>query len=292
MSNKCLYTLDAYKRERSEKLATVLAIVLALGPWGLSVPVTYRWGLWGLCLMSVLYLIFTIIPPLNYLSVPQKVAMSIAILTITFTVFWPVMERQYSTEKASAVEGDIEMLGEGTKVRILEIGESGTVWRFDGDTGPALTIIPSNVPNSDEAVRLLYDSGLKLELKDGKLLVSTPIRDRQGRLIALVHKNHWSVTSACLDKNYSKDSFEVLDARGLVVFQMRLLTDRVQLQGEWRDEFGNGVRLKSKKAKGEGAFIDFWRTPQKEQELMALISPMFRYPSVNHWSEFRTLADE
>lgn len=33
MSNKCLYTLDAYKRERSEKLATVLAIVLALGPW-------------------------------------------------------------------------------------------------------------------------------------------------------------------------------------------------------------------------------------------------------------------
>jgi hypothetical protein len=84
---------------------------------------------------------------------------------------------------------------------------------------------------------------LRLEVEHGVVQVSTVVRDRQGRLGASIEKNHWSVTSACLDKNYSTDSLEILDTRGLVVFQVRLLADRVELQGEWRDEFGNGVRL-------------------------------------------------
>ncbi len=72
--------------------------------------------------------------------------------------------------------------------------------------------------------------------------MATPVRDRQEHLVA-IEKNHWSVTPACLDKNYTENSLEVFDARGLVVFQMRLLADYVELQGEWRDEFGNGVRF-------------------------------------------------
>jgi hypothetical protein len=94
------------------------------------------------------------------------------------------------------------------------------------------------------------------------------------------------VTSACLDKNYSSDSLEILDARGLVVFQMRLLADRVDLQGEWRDEFGNGVRLLGNEKMGGGEF-GIWHDAKGEQELMELIPMMFKYPSVNHWSELR-----
>jgi hypothetical protein len=133
-------------------------------------------------------------------------------------------------------------------------------------------------------MQLLYDAGLRLEIENGVVQVSTLVRDRQGRLVASILKNHWSVTSACRDKNYSGDSLEILDARGVVVFQMRLLSDRVELQGEWRDEFGNGVRLLGNEKMGGGT-MDLWKNPQREQDLMKIIPPMFKYPSVNHWKE-------
>jgi len=55
------YSEDQYRRDRSERIATVLAVVLALVPWGLGMPVAYKWPLWGLSITSVLYLLMTTI---------------------------------------------------------------------------------------------------------------------------------------------------------------------------------------------------------------------------------------
>ena len=286
MSNKCHYPLDQEKRERDGKIATVLAIVLALVPWAVGVPIAYRWSLWGISLASVLYLILTIVPLFkNGLTTLNKYAVAVIVLGLVVLTFSSLATKQWKAERSGEVEGDIRTLQPVAKARVLEIGDSGSRLQFG--EGGALTVIPSNVPNGDEGMHMLYNAGLKFDLEDGVILVSTLVRDRQGHLVATIDKNHWSVTSACLDKNYSKDSLEILDARGLVVFQMRLLADRVQLQGEWRDEFGKGVRL----SKQGGGHITIWLNPEKEQELMEIIKPTFKYPSVNHWGELSSVSN-
>jgi hypothetical protein len=92
------------------------------------------------------------------------------------------------------------------------------------------------------------------------------------------------VTPACLDKNYTKNEVEILDSRGEVIFQLKILSDHVEIQGEWRDEFGNGMRL-STGGGGRGGDITLWRTPEKEQETMKIIKPDFKYPSSLHLGE-------
>jgi hypothetical protein len=76
---KCHYSEDEYKRERDQKIATVLAVVLALVPWGFTMPVTYKWSLWGISLAFVLYLVLNTIPSLANLSTPQRVAVGVAV---------------------------------------------------------------------------------------------------------------------------------------------------------------------------------------------------------------------
>lgn len=271
----CLYSEDQYKRERSEKIATVLAIVLALVPWGVGMPVAYRWPLWGASLASVLYLLFTVIPQLLRFSSVQKVSASICVLSLLCFIFWPVMHTEWKSERAGMVEGELIPIGRGTaKAASFEIGNSGTI----------LNWTPSSGNEHKEAMSLLYDAGLRLELEDGKVSLTTLVRDRQGRLVAKVEKNRWSITKECLDKNYTRDSIEILDARGLVVFQARLLPDRVQLRGEWRDEFGNGVRL-VEAGENAGAVVAIWHDPKTEQAQMQIIKPIFKYPSEAHWGE-------
>ncbi len=279
-SVKCFYSQDQYKRERSEKIATVLAIVLSLFPWGVGMPVPYRWSLWGISLASVLYLVLTVIPLIAHrTSDPQKSAIAIGVLAFSFAVFWPVMSQQWKAEKAAQVEGQIRVSrkGEKTPTRLIEIGSSGGA--------PLLYTLDDNDP--DPKVKMLNDAGLRIDVEDGEIKVTTPIRDRQGNLIMYMEKNRWHVTQYCLDKNYSDDSLEVLDTGGHVVFQMKLLADRVQLQGEWRDTLGNGVRLIDKPEGKPGSGIIIWHNLDGEMKTIAFIEAIFKYPSVNHWRELR-----
>jgi hypothetical protein len=190
--------------------------------------------------------------------------------------------RQRKAERAAELEGDITISNGIAKQPAFSFGSSRAILTFTSNL--------EKIDPNYEGMHLLYNAGLRLELEKGAIQLSTLVRDRQGRLVASIVKNHWSVTSACLDKNYSNDSLEILDARGLVIFQMRLLSDHVELQGEWRDEFGNGVRLLGNENIGGGNF-DAWHDASKEQQFMKIIPPMFKYPSANHWGERKQFGD-
>jgi hypothetical protein len=137
----------------------------------------------------------------------------------------------------------------------------------------------------------VYDAGLRITVdRDGILSVSTPIRDHNGRLVATIDNNEWRVYSGATDKNYTDNSLEVLDLRGHVVLQVTLLDDRVQIQGEWRDEFGKGCRLRQSSPedplhKGMEMGLEIWDNKQGEEYFEKTIPPRFKYPSNEHWRE-------
>jgi hypothetical protein len=269
----CNYKETERQRRQNETIATGLAIVFGLLPWGYSMPVAYKWPLWAIAFVSVLYLCVTSIPWLasTFSEAPRRYALLVCVTALVVVIFWPIMYGQWKTENAALLEGDLHPLEQSYKAphRILEIGDARFDWEGD-----------KNAP----MVQGLYNAGLLIQVNDkNELDITTPIRDRSGRLVAKLEHNHWSVTSACLDKNYTKDSLEIVDARGMVIFQATLLADRVRLQGEWRDEFGNGFRI-SADPKG-GALFSGWKSPEGEQKEMIIIRPMFKYPSANHWRE-------
>jgi hypothetical protein len=252
-----------------------LAIIFGLVPWGFAMPVAYKWPLWFIAMASIVYLCLTTIPWLSvtFPAWPQKVGWIVVVLVICAEIFWPVMHRQWKVEKATVVEGNLRTLSRAMMPvgRTLSVGKANFTFSGTAEQNPGL--------------QFLYDSGFRISVaQNNDLQISTPIRDRFGRLVANIDNNHWTITSACLDKNYTQDSLEILDDRGLVVFQVTILSDRVQIQGEWRDEFGHGLRL-SIDPKSGGLSVVSWDTPEHEQQAMQIIGPMFVYPSINHWGE-------
>jgi hypothetical protein len=112
-------------------------------------------------------------------------------------------------------------------------------------------------------------------------------------LVAEIKQNRWHVyPSYSVDKNYTKDTLEVLDNSGHVALQVRVLPDRILVQGEWWDIEGSGVRLlKPKVGQPEvgqtktGSLVI--RMGRQMQHLEELIRPMFEYPSKDHWGELK-----
>jgi len=103
---------------------------------------------------------------------------------------------------------------------------------------------------------------------NGKLQVSLTVRDENDNLIVQIINNHWEISSSktvCWDKNYTRDSLEVLDGAGRVVLQLRILQEAIELQVEWKGKSGPATI-------GNGGKFGF--------------APMFLYPSDLHWAEF------
>ncbi len=99
---------------------------------------------------------------------------------------------------------------------------------------------------------------------------STTVRDASGNLVVEIKDNHWRVSRSetdCWDKNYTNDALEVKDGRGRVVLQVQLTPSGVRLQGEW--------------ATSENVFAEDGKYTKEDG-----ITPMFKYPSVEHWGEF------
>ncbi len=134
----------------------------------------------------------------------------------------------------------------------------------------------------------LNDAGVLIEIGDDGIEITTPIRDSSGTEIAEIKRNHWTVFEGVQDKNYTDDTLEIKDKSGHVILQMRILPDRIQLQGVWRDKFNRGVELvpcRDPKGNIDGCII-FWDNPEQERRTIKLIDPIFRYPSKDYWGEF------
>jgi hypothetical protein len=148
-------------------------------------------------------------------------------------------------------------------------------------------------PNSPEAMLLLpvlKDSQLKVEMISKRIEVSTRISDRNGIILSEIIQNEWKVAPppGTWDRNYSNDALEVKDPHGRIVLQVRVLPDRIQLQGIWWIDMGppNGVRqLVVRYVPGE-AGAQFVIAPADQLDTPPIF-PIFEYPSENHLGELR-----
>lgn len=223
----------------------------------------------------------------------KKVATQVVCVMVVALVSAYPIYRQYIKQEAATLEGDITAGEKAGSNRNLELGDSGAILSFNPyASGVMLHVYDDKFRNETgkEApqIKFLYDAGLRIEMGDNGPEISTPIRDRSGQIIAEISKNHWKVAPfpQCWDKNHTKNSLEVLDSSGHVVMQVKLLPDRVQLQGEWHDQFGHGVQmLKCKTESGGGGCWALWPTPEREQAVREFIKPIFKYPSSEHLGE-------
>jgi hypothetical protein len=76
-----------------------------------------------------------------------------------------------------------------------------------------------------DALSAMRGDRFTIEKIDGKLLVSTMIRDSSGSVLAELRRNEWKVAPPpkTWDRNYTDNALEVVNAEGYVVLQIKLL---------------------------------------------------------------------
>jgi hypothetical protein len=161
---------------------------------------------------------------------------------------------------------------EGILQRKIEIGDSGTTFNFTGPEGTPL---------------LSFTKGyhLLIEVVDNELKVSTQVKDRSGALIAELVRNEWKIAPPprTWDRNFNREALEVRDNTGAIVLQVRVLFDRVRLQGEWWLN-GRGFRLMKNPGPEGGALMGFRKLNDPDEKP---IEPMFMYPSDTNFGKLR-----
>ena len=187
-------------------------------------------------------------------------------------------DSQRREEMAAAREGDLRGAGEAFddgKLRITPMVQIGA-------TESILELLPSS--QLEPSFKPFPDAEFRVEFGRQWPLVSTTVRDSKGHIIATINKNHWRVYPPyCQEKNFTEDALEVLDSSLHVVLQLKLLPDRVQIQGEWWDNQGHGLRISRSPDPKRGQATQLGPEIKRND---ALIEPMFKYPSKQHWQEF------
>jgi hypothetical protein len=148
-------------------------------------------------------------------------------------------------------------------IRYLSVGAS----RFLIDT-------PDGVFLRDGA-----DPVLSMRTSNGRLLVSTRIRDSEGALVAELVENEWELNKGnYFDRNYTDQALEVRDRSGRVALQVAHFGDTVHLAGAFTCK--NGWTNVMGPVGHKGAVMDI-RPPGHAPEYS--IPPIFEYPSALHF---------
>jgi hypothetical protein len=160
----------------------------------------------------------------------------------------------------------------------FQIGQSGVVF----------------VGQSNQIGGLLFpaleETQFKIEKIDDQIKVSTQIADDSGALVVEIVRNEWRVGPPPLtwDRNYNSDSLEVLDPKGHVVLQVRVLKDLIQIQGiwplgeKWKASGARRVVIRQDPQSPNDAQYIFL---PKEPKEWPMIPRMFEYPSDLHLGE-------
>jgi hypothetical protein len=265
------------ERLRRNKRDRAVTFILALAGIGL----TFYKVMWASTAFFVGLLFFADLvgnsEQLVKLSKPKIRATQLA--TIAFGVFLGILVLYplWRQEQAAAFEGDL--IGAGPAIDdgkqhgfpMLQIG------------GSTLIMTPNGIP---EIFKLYPDASIKVEWGYKGPLFTTNVRDRNGNLIADVSRNRWRVYPPYFaDKNYTQTALEVKDSAGHVVLQVQILPDRIDLQGEWWDTQGNGIRFLKPRVVTPAAGSMVIHLGPRDQHNESLIQPMFQYPSKDHWRE-------
>ena len=264
--------------KKKEFIGFLMDLVLAFIFGVVEMPILWRWAGWFLCFCILIFIVQSSVGRIYEYPRKTRILGGMIAAGIFLGVVFPTARDAWKEERALAPEGDLlggpaESFNDG-KQRMapeVEIADSGSIQIMIPKPGPPE---PYLKPFPDAEFRVEYG-------KKGPM-VSTTIRDAEGHIVATVEKNHWTVYQQfCVDKNYTDDSLEILDSSRHVVLQLRILPDRVRVQGEWWDNQGHGLRI----VKGaDGHAYSALLGPQiKKNEL--LIKPVFMYPSRYHWRE-------
>lgn len=263
------------QRMRRKKRDRAVTFILGLAGIGLTfVGILWAALCWFICLLFLADWIGNSERVAGWPNRKIRFTQVAAILIGTLVGIGPTYH-QWRVEQAAKLEGWLvprDVLVDA--IPLLQIGAGGPI-RYD------------NPDNSE--LEFFHNEGMRLEKGPHGIEFSTVVRDRQGHQVVKVEKNHWEVNPlASVDKNYTDDTLEVLDAGGHVVLQIRLLGDTAQLQGEWHNEFGRGVQAATCRAPyGLGGCIqNFNKDWVPSEELKNPIEPLFAYPSKEHWGEF------
>ena len=223
---------------------------------------------------------FTLDWAATFLERPNATAMRKTVAQVTLTVVlmffaWHFyLSDLYEGQLASATEGDLiplpsSSLSEGDPV-VIQIGPTGGFLKY------------SPKHNETEAIRFLSDAGLHLRRGPYGIILSTPVRDRNGNLVADITDNHWRVFPPFVsDKNFTNHALEIKDSGGHVILQVELFPERIMIQGIWEDQYGHGSELVENYI-SKSSVIQKWPDRADEEHREIPIPPMFSYPSSSH----------
>ncbi len=214
-----------------------------------------RFALLALAYLFLLQLLYLVIERPALQKVLVAGALTLALVAVVYRPIYSV----WRSEQASLNSGVLRTVKKGKRdhskdrpaiqvgtASIFELGPEGRFMELDEDQ-------------------------ISVKRVNGELVLTTTVRDKDGNLIVEVIDNHWTVSplkASCWDKNYTADTLEVKDGRGRVVLQVRVLPDRIQIQGEW--------------ANTHNVVADDGQYNARDG-----LNPIFRYPSEKYWGESR-----
>jgi hypothetical protein len=186
-------------------------------------------------------------------------------MCLLFVFAWLTIYSQWKVEKSKATSG--ELVAQGPKVLyasspvFIRGGDGQSRIRFSSPINAGIFVFPTGAT---------YSHNFSLENENGTILSTASILDRNHNLLAAIEKNHWRTWKGqSAEYNYDDDSLETKDLRGHVMFQVRLLPEEIWLHWEWdsTDAQIGGITENGKYSQEKG------------------ITPMFKYPSEEHWGE-------
>jgi len=242
-----------------------------------ELPVAWRWSGWLLCWIVFIFILqaYTAYP--DWVKFPIKLLVSVLLVVLFIHIALPYTYFQWREEMAAKPEGDLIGAGmtfDDGKSRgfpAIHVG-GGTIYMSPEGTAVAFPFFP--------------DAGVRLEWGKISALFSTTVRDDDGHTVVTVSRNHWIVYPPYFqDKNYTKTALEVKNSAGHVVLQVQILPDGINLQGEWWDVQGGGIRLVRPMVVTKEVGWIAARLGLRNQQNGDPIQPMFEYPSRDHWEE-------
>lgn len=262
----------AQRRARMVRIAE--ALFFAVISMTTSLSIAFAVPLWVAAGGFVVYAILDALPYTHNWRLVRKLATCVLVILLGLSMFRKDIKARYTREVAAATSGFLAASKPSKwATPVIEFGDSGKVYTWRP---------------TDEPLRLLSDAGLSLKTGENGIEVSTTIRDQFGNRIAWIEGNHWYVDPRwAADKNFTDDALEVLDSGGHVVLQIRLLSDRVQMRGEWHDKFGRGAEISDCTITGHvTGCVSKFGPGWPEETNATTINPLFEYPSDEHLGEF------
>jgi hypothetical protein len=210
------------------------------------------------------------------------VAVAFAVFLVTIGIwFTPDAVTSYSGTLTAKAQTIFSTAGT-SRIKTIEVGKAGATFTIEHQGEYGSLVFP-----------FLTQSQFKIENIAGRSKVSTQITDGTGNIIVELRRNEWKVAPppGTWDRNYTDDALEVINAQGKVVLQVKVLPDRLQLQGEWwAPTCGPNIRVQ-----GPACGIRVLQIPGRYSAQIQILPPeqpnayqikrMFEYPSDLHLGE-------